>query len=190
MQVGVECPIAEHRPRCSASLALAVVVVLHAQPPENRMKVVRNIPCRVHVGRAAATALVDEESVVGRDTAPPRNVVCRIDTDPHDGEVAFQHPSASSLNAHHAAVSLECDDAVVWYERDSLLTMDCRHHRSHLIAEDLRQRTCAAEHRGDIDTQLLQRSGDFASDEAHADHDGATSWYGNTLDGIAVGHSA
>src|ERR1700730_10299031 len=99
MQVGVGCPIAEHRPRCSASLALAVVVVLHAQPPENRMKMVRNIPCRVHVGCAGAAAFVDEESVVGSDTAPARKVVRRIEADAHDGEVAFQHPSASSLNA-------------------------------------------------------------------------------------------
>ena len=81
-------------------------------------------------------------------------------------------------------------DAVAAEQLDAVLAVDRGERRCDLLAEHALERQLPWQHRGDVHTELRQRSGDLAADEPHPHDHRVPACHGLALDRVALGDRA
>src|SRR6185312_1290820 len=95
------------------SLLFSVVVVLDADPAEQRVQMIGHVSSREHVGDAGAARGIDQDAVVECDAAAFKKLDVRLNPNGHDGEVTFEGAAGPRDGALDFAPALESHDLVV-----------------------------------------------------------------------------
>src|SRR5207249_2724623 len=101
VQIAIRGVRTEHRPGGRGTLLLGVVVVLHPNPPEQRVQVVRNVSGGKNVGDTGPARCIDEDPIVDRDPRALRDLDVRLDADGDDHQIAVDR--AACLMASQSA---------------------------------------------------------------------------------------
>ena len=158
--------------------------MLDADPPEQRVELVRYVTGRVDVGRAGPAELVGQDPVLPVDRHVREG---GLDADAGHGEVAGDAVTGCGHDGLEPFGPLERGDLRAGPQVDAVRLVEGGDQRADLAAQDPVQRDLAGEDQGDPDPELGQRGRDLAADEPRAHHDRVPTRYRLPLDRVALG---
>ena len=165
---------AEHRAGHVLAHLDRVVEVLHADLPEDRMVVGRDIARREHVRELGSEDRIDADAAGLVQPFPRHHLDVRLRTDPHHDQVARDRTSPPGDHALNATRPFEPLDVVSEDELHPVVTMDQLHHAADPRAEDPEERGSEQLDDRHLDAELSERCRDLRPDEPHPhDHDPA-----------------
>src|SRR6185436_10513664 len=168
------------------ALLESVVPVLHAQPAENRMRVVRHVAGREHVRQRCPATRIHEDAVV--DLRPGRREKLGVwhDTDPGHDQVALDDSTLGRAHALHTAVTFEGSHGILGDQAHTLFTVNTRQNLTDLLADNADQRHAPTLDGGHLDAELAQRGRHLGADESEAHHDHAPAPPDGGADPVAI----
>src|SRR6185295_13130769 len=174
--------------RGGAPVLESVVPVLHAQPAEQRMEVIGDVPGGIDIGQRGPAPRVHEHAIVHCRPRVTGELAIGHDADPGHHQVAGKDALLLGPDALHAAGPLDGGHRVLHHQLHALFPVDPGQDRSHLGAEHTGQGNRVALDGGDRQPHLPEGRGHLGADEAQADHHRAGARPGRGANAVAILH--